>query len=611
MNTHGNQPVHRVLVIDDNQAIRQDYAKILIKAPIDNSALDDLEASLFGVHKKKLESTTFSLDFASQGAEALGMVEQAVADNQPYSLAFVDCRMPPGLDGIETIQRLWQTDPELQTVLCTAYADYSWQDIRRILGDTDSLLILKKPFDTMEVLQLAHALTRKWDLAREVKSRLHQLAFYDSLTGLPNRALFSDRLSLALESAKRKQCRAALLFIDLDNFKRINDSLGHSVGDELIKVVSERIVACLRASDTVSRWIAARLGGDEFIVVLPELDSERGAALVAQRIADKVGQPLTLDQHQILVTLSIGIAVYPEDGEKGEDLLKNADLAMYFAKRNGHNSFAFYQESMNTRALKRLTLESELQQAIARNEFSLHYQPQLDLRTGKVSGLEALLRWHNSTLGQVSPLEFIDVAEENGLIVEIGTWVLRNACAQAKVWIDHGVVVHRISVNVSVKQFAHPQFIATIKKVLAETEFDSRLLEIEITETLLIDNFVDFAETLQQLKLMGIRVAIDDFGTGYSSLSRLKDFPIDCLKIDRSFISNIESNSSDQSLIKAITAMAACMGLTVIAEGVETPAQVNFLRSASCQEIQGYLYSKPLPCAAVETFLRNPPSWRD
>lgn len=602
---------YRILVIDDNHSIHQDFAKILSPPASDDPALDDMEAALFGSEKPTSAPMTFELDFASQGAEGLTMVEHALAAGRPYALAFVDGRMPPGWDGIETIQRLWQADPELQTVLCTAYADYSWQEIRRILGETDSLLIIKKPFDNMEVLQLAHALTRKWELAREVKGRLHQLAFYDSLTGLPNRALLSDRLAQALENAKRKQCQTALLFIDLDNFKRINDSLGHTLGDELLKIVSERIVACLRASDTVGLWIAARLGGDEFIVVLPELESERGAALVAQRIADKVGQPLTLDQHQFLITLSIGIAIYPEDGESDEDLLKNADLAMYFAKRNDHNSFAFYQQSMNIRALKRLTLESELRQAIGRQEFSLHYQPQLDLRTGEISGLEALLRWRNTILGNVSPLEFIDVAEENGMIVTIGTWVLRTACSQAKDWIDQGLTVPRISVNVSVKQFAHPQFISTIEEVLAETGLESHLLEIEITETLLADNFSEFASILQKVKLMNISVAIDDFGTGYSSLSRIKDFPIDCLKIDRSFVSGIESSPSDQSLVKAMTAMAACMQLTVIAEGVETPEQLEFLRSINCQEIQGYIYSKPLTAVAAEAFLRNPPSWRE
>jgi diguanylate cyclase (GGDEF)-like protein len=602
---------YRILVIDDNHSIHQDFSKILSPPASDNPALDDMEAALFGSEKPTSAPMTFELDFASQGAEGLTMVEHALAAGRPYALTFVDGRMPPGWDGIETIQRLWQADPELQTVLCTAYADYSWQEIRRILGETDSLLIIKKPFDNMEVLQLAHALTRKWELAREVKGRLHQLAFYDSLTGLPNKALLSDRLALALENAKRKQCQTALLFIDLDNFKRINDSLGHTLGDELLKIVSERIVACLRASDTVGLWIAARLGGDEFIVVLPELESERGAALVAQRIADKVGQPLTLDQHQFLITLSIGIAIYPEDGESDEDLLKNADLAMYFAKRNDHNSFAFYQQSMNIRALKRLTLESELRQAIGRQEFSLHYQPQLDLRTGEISGLEALLRWRNTILGNVSPLEFIDVAEENGMIVTIGTWVLRTACTQAKAWIDQGLTVPRISVNVSVKQFAHPQFISTIEEVLAETGLESHLLEIEITETLLADNFSEFASILQKVKLMNISVAIDDFGTGYSSLSRIKDFPIDCLKIDRSFVSGIESSPSDQSLVKAMTAMAACMQLTVIAEGVETPEQLEFLRSINCQEMQGYIYSKPLTAVAAEAFLRNPPLWQE
>ncbi|PIE73733.1 MAG: GGDEF domain-containing response regulator [Deltaproteobacteria bacterium] len=607
MNDLEKKPLYRILSIDDNKAIHQDFAKILIKTPDTDADLDDLEASLFGATAPKTESLHLTLDCATQGAEGLTMVEQALEKDRPYALAFVDSRMPPGMDGIETIRELWKRDPELQIVLCTAYSDYSWQEIRNILGETDNLLILKKPFDTMEVLQMTHALTRKWDLAREVKSRLHQLTFYDTLTSLPNRAILAERLSMALEHAKQEQSLATMLFLDMDNFKLINDSLGHSFGDKLLKIIAERIVDCLRASDIPGRWTAARIGGDEFIVILPQIASEHIAAVMAQRIADTIAQPLILEGHEILVTSSIGIAIYPQDGETEEELLKNADLAMYAAKRSGKNTLAYYQETMNIQATKRLTMENLLRSALDRNELSLHYQPQMNLHTGKVSGLEALLRWRNPILGQVPPLEFIEVAEEIGLIIDIGTWVMRTACAQVKTWIDQGLSVPRIAVNVSIKQFSHPDFVATIKNILAETGLDPQLLEVEITETLFGENVTHLEQIMHELREMRISIAIDDFGTGYAGISRLMKAKVDCLKIDKSFVNKIESNTDAQNLIKGILALAQCINLNVIAEGIETSTQMEFLRSYKCQQIQGYLYSKPLTADATEAFLRNPP----
>ncbi len=601
------KPFCRILVIDDNQAIHQDFAKILMKACREDTSLDDLEEALFGEARTREEPPGFRLDFATQGAEGLTMVEQALAEGQPYTLAFVDSRMPPGMDGIETVQGLWQRDQELQIVLCTAYTDYSWQEIRSTLGETDNLLILKKPFDNMEVLQMAHSLTRKWELTREVKGRLHQLAFYDTLTSLPNRAMLSERIPMALEHARANKSLAALLFIDMDNFKLINDSLGHSLGDKLLKAIAERIVSCLRVQDIVGRWTAARLGGDEFIIVLPEISSEHAATVAARRIADTVARPLTLDGRQVLVTLSIGIAIYPQDGKTGEELLKNADLAMYAAKRNGQNNIAYYQESMNMRAVRRLAIESSLRQALARNEFSLHYQPQMALRTGKVSGLEVLLRWHSKALGQVPPQDFITVAEEIGLIVEIGAWVLHTACAQARAWREQGLPVPRIAVNVSINQFRHPGFLATVKEVLADTGLDPQVLEVEITETLFGENVIDLEQIVAQLREMQISIAIDDFGTGYAGLSRFRKIQVDYLKIDRSFVREIESSTSAQDLIRGIVALAECLNLSVISEGIETPAQLKFLRLVNCQHIQGHLYSKPLNTEAAEAFLRNPP----
>ncbi len=601
------EKLYRIITIDDSDAILQDFAKILLKAADNNNELDDLEATLLGVEKSTDNSLVFTLDCATQGMEGIIMVEKALAEKRPYALAFVDGRMPPGIDGIETIQELWKRDPALQIVLCTAYTDYSWQEIRNILGETDNLLILKKPFDNIEVLQMAHALTRKWELAREVEGRLHELAFYDTLTGLPNRTMLLDRLSMVLEHARKNHSLMALLFIDMDNFKLVNDSLGHGSGDKLLRVVADRIVYCLRSSDIVGRWIAARLGGDEFIVILPEVTSEEGVATVVQRIVDKVSQPLILDGNSILATPSIGIAIYPQDGETEDELLKNADLAMYEAKRSSKSS-AYYQKSMNIRAVKRLNLESLLRQALARNEFSLYYQPQMNLHLGKFSGLEVLLRWYNSTLGQVSPQEFIEVAEETGLIVDIGTWVLYTACAQARTWKDQGLILPRIAVNVSVKQLSQSNFIGVIKNVLTDTGLDPKVLEIEITETLFGENFIDFEKTIQQLNEMDIGVAVDDFGTGYAGVNRFRKISVDHLKIDKSFISEIESSASAQNLIRGIVALADCLNLNVISEGIETQAQLDFLRSINCQQIQGYFYSKPLTVDEAGAFLRNPPA---
>ncbi len=599
--------LYRILIIDDNQAIHQDFAKILVRTQSENTELDDLEESLFGVTKSSRYSFDFTLDFATQGAEGLAMLEQALLEGKPYALAFVDGRMPPGMDGIETIHALWERDPELQVVLCTAYTDYSWQEIRNILGETDNLLILKKPFDNMEVLQMAHALTRKWALSREVRGRLHHLAFYDMLTSLPNRTMLMERLPIILKHAKQNDIQAALLFIDMDNFKLINDSLGHNIGDKLLKAIARRIVFCLRASDVVGRWTAARIGGDEFIVILPQVASEHAATHVAQRIADRVSRPLILDGHRILVTLSIGVSFYPQDGKTGEELLKNADLAMFAAKRTSKNSIVYYQKSMNQRVVKRLALENALRQALGRNEFSLHYQPQMDLRTGKVSGMEALLRWHNHVLGQISPLEFIKVAEELDLIVEIGTWVLRTACVQFRIWQEQGLFIPRISVNVSLKQFIHSDFVGTVKNVLKYSGLQPEFLELEITETFFEGNVSHLEHIVQELRAMQISIAIDDFGTGYAGVSRFKQIQVDRLKIDRSFVKEIENSTSAQDLIKGIVAMAKCLKLDVVSEGIETLAQMEFLRSVKCEQMQGYLYSKPLSVDDAEIFLRNPP----
>lgn len=608
---------HRVLIIDDNPAIHEDFRKILGRGHDKADALQDMEHMLFGGNVASAATRTFELDSAFLGKEGLECVKAATAQGRPYALAFVDGRMPPGWDGVETIKRLWEECPDLQVVLCTAYADYSWSEIMGLLGQTDNLLILKKPFDIVEVLQIAHALTRKYELNREVQGRLYELAYYDNLCGLPNRVLFKDRLEHAISLSRRQHRRFALLLIDLDNFKRINDTLGHSFGDELLRITSGRLNDCLRDGDSIALPLQqtaeslARLGGDEFAVLIPDMARNEDAGKIARRIIAELSHPVDLEGHRIIMTPSIGIALFPCDGDTSDMLLKNADLAVHFSKGMGPGLFSYYQESMNTVALKRLTLENQLAHAIERNELCIQYQPQFNLATGQLSGLEALLRWHNLLLGPVSPLEFIPLAEEDGLIVGIGEWVLRTVCGQAASWVQQGLWLPRIGINVSVKQVMKPDFVALVLQVLADTGLAPDRLELEVTESLLALDILQIHEALHALREVGISIAIDDFGTGYSSLSRLKSMPIDSLKVDREFVCGIADSADDRSIVTAIISMAEAMSLRVVAEGVESASQADFLRELGCQEVQGFFFGRPMATDEVESLLPRTVAGRD
>ena len=599
----------RILVIDDNPAIHEDFRKILTKKTSNKIDLSKMEADIFGFKKETACSQYFELDCALQGEEGIEMVVQAKEEGLPYAMTFVDGRMPPGWDGIETINRIWEVSPDIQAVLCTAYADYSWQEINRILGGNDNFLILKKPFDNIEVLQLAHTLTRKWELNREIEGRLNRLAFYDSLTGLPNRTLFKDRLACSIEQARRYKHMMAVIFIDMDNFKRINDTLGHSIGDELLHTTADRLTKCLRSSDTVARSdsmnVAARLGGDEFTVILPKVDEREGVATVVKRIEQNLSMPMDLGGHQVTVTPSIGIAIFPEDGDSVDDLVKKADLAMYFAKRIGPNTHKYYHASMDASGLKRLTIETHLRKAIEMSELSLYYQPQFELFSGSLSGMEALLRWKNWELGNIPPMEFIPIAEQTELMAPIGEWVLRTACKQASLWIKAGLPLKRMAVNLSMRQLMQPDIIEIVRKALDDTGLEPHYLELEVTESLLEDDSAYLIATLEKFKNMNIRIAVDDFGNGYSNMYRLKNMPFDCIKIDRSFISDIDAASMNKSIIEAIISMAKAMEVRVIAEGVETIGQADFLKKQECQEVQGFLFGRPLPTYRAETLLQR------
>ncbi len=425
---------------------------------------------------------------------------------------------------------------------------------------------------------------------KQVEERIQHMAHYDALTDLPNRALLYDRVRQGIAQAQRSGRPTAVLFIDLDRFKNVNDSLGHPAGDRLLRVVAERLVACTRGTDTVSR-----LGGDEFVVVLTDLAQLADCGIVAQKILASLSQPAEIDGHELHVTPSIGICAYPEDGSDVETLMRNADAAMYHAKEMGRNNYQFFTREMNAAAYQRLALERDLRHALEREEFVLHYQPQLDLQTGEIVAVEALIRWRHPQRGLVAPGEFIRAAEENGLINPIGEWVLRAACTQAHDWQRRGHPRLQVAVNFSPQQFRREGLANSVARVLEHTHLPAESLELEITESLIIQHADETVDKVSTLSDLGVHLSIDDFGTGYSSLSYLKRFPIDKLKIDQSFVRDITIDADDAAIVTAIVAMAHSLGLLVVAEGVETAEQLAFLKRLGCDRAQGYYFSRPLP----------------
>ncbi len=449
---------------------------------------------------------------------------------------------------------------------------------------------------------------------KNAEEKIRLLAYYDVLTGLPNRRSFLDQLGLAIERAQRRDEPLALLFLDLDRFKRINDSLGHSAGDELLKEVAARLVKVVRSTDCVGRPFAfeghrddlvSRFGGDEFVVLLSELNRVTDAASVARRLSEELAKPYELNGQSLLMTASLGIAVSPNDGITAESLIRNADTAMYCAKDSGGNNFQFYSESMNSSALEQLRLESQLGEALNRNEFVLFYQPQIDISDGSIVGAEALLRWRNHHDELIPPGNFIPLAEETGLIVPIGEWVLHNACQQAARWHDQGFPGLRMAVNLSSRQFTKGELAKVVASALTESHLAPGLLDLELTESVLMEDRDEPIRCLKSLKSLGLRLSIDDFGTGYSSLSYLTRFPLSSLKIDRSFLSEVPTNAQHVGVTKAIIAMAKSLKLTVTAEGVETEEALEFLRQHGCDEAQGFLFSRPVPADEFSELLEK------
>jgi diguanylate cyclase (GGDEF)-like protein len=602
----------RVLIADDEPSILESYREILKGSPPSSGSdrLSDLRTRLFGGARKVAPGLQqeFDLLFCTGAEEAVQAVRNALARGNPFDLVFLDMRMPPGPNGVWAAEQIRALDGNVDIVVATAYSDINPEEIAQRVPPTGSLFYLQKPFHVHEVRQLASALGRR----RQAEERIRQLAYFDQTTGLPNRALFREQLRRALEQAQRTSQPLAVLFMDLDNFKRVNDTLGHSTGDLLLSEVSKRLLLNLRTRDVIAQGllsagseVLARLGGDEFTVLLSSLRHGQDASTVAQRLLQALSRPIRFGEHEVTISASIGIAVFPDDGADADALLKAADMAMYFAKREGRNGYQFYTEAMNESALKRMAMENHLRRALERGELAVHYQPQIDIPTREVVGVEALVRWNSAELGQISPAEFIPLAEENGLILSIGDWVLRTACAQCKAWRGNGIRLGRVAVNVSVRQFAQDGFADRVAEILSETGLEAGALELEITESVLMKDGEAALTTLRELKALGVKLAIDDFGTGYSSLSYLKQFPIDHLKIDRTFVCAINTDPDDQAIATAVIAMGQSMRLRVTAEGVETEGQLNFLNERHCSEAQGFLVSRPLPAAEAEKYLRS------
>lgn len=562
-----------------------------------------------------LEAEGLAVHTASDGEVALTQYFTIQPD-----IVLLDVQMPI-LSGFEVCKQIRNTShgKDIPVLMVTGADDYNSIENAFAAGATD---FLPKPIKWPMIRHRIKYMLRSRDAVaslKETEERLRYLAYYDPLTGLPNRQHFKEQLEIFINLAKRSKTHVAILFLDLDRFKRINDTLGHSYGDKLLQHVSKKLLTNLRQSDLVLRANGkqqvpevARLGGDEFTVLLSNVQNADSVALVAQRLVEQLSEPITLEQYEVVVTPSIGISVYPNDGETVELLLKNADAAMYYAKESGRGCFKFYSESLNSRALDRLKLEESMRDALKNEDFEMYYQPQVNPFDKSIGNVEALIRWRHPKLGMISPREFIPIAEDSGLIVDIGHWVLKTACKQAKKWLDTLKTPIRVSVNISGRQFKSLSFNDEVAQVLLDTQLPPELLELELTESVVMSDVQENILRLLGLKEMGVSLSVDDFGTGYSSLSYLKRFPIDTLKIDRSFIIDVATNENDEAIVAAIIALATSLKLDIVIEGVETEFQLETLTKLCAQSqspiiilIQGYYFHRPMPASECDALFSS------
>jgi diguanylate cyclase (GGDEF)-like protein len=611
----------RILVIDDNPDIHGDFRKVIGGGFDESDTLAAAELALLGESSPSGMNHGFEIDSAYQGQEGVTRVQQALDEGRPYALAFVDMRMPPGWDGLQTIEHLWAVDPDVQVVICSAHSDYNWTDVVARLNNSDKLLVVKKPFEAIEIMQSANALTRKWQNERIVRNQvetleqvvtartqgletankqLRHLATHDALTGLPNRVLMDDRIGQCIALADRQSQTFAVIVLDLDRFKVVNDSFGHRVGDELLREVAQRLKSVVREIDTV-----ARLGGDEFVLIVTQSPTRDAVEAVASRIIAVMQAPVRIAGAEIHTSPSIGIAFYPQDASSTETLVAHADAAMYYAKQQGRNNFQFFVPRMNTATQEKVKLESDMHVALEQKQFELYYQPKVNTATGVMHGAEALLRWTHPVHGPISPSTFIPIAEECGLIGPLGAWVVREACRQARAWQLEGLPPLRVAVNLSASQFRQSDVASMVRDALDSAGLEGRFLEVELTESVVMSDPEESIAILERLSAMGVLVSIDDFGTGYSSMSYLRRFPIDKIKIDRGFISEAMTRPDDASIVRAIVSLAHNLRLKVVAEGVESTEQLDFLKSLGCDQYQGYHYSPALPPSDFQALVRS------
>jgi diguanylate cyclase (GGDEF)-like protein len=629
----------RVLVVDDNAAIHDDFRKILARRPSAADPLLSLADALFGDAAPAAPATdaaplpgspaAFEVDAALQGEAAVALATAARAAGRPYAVAFVDMRMPPGWDGLRTIRELWRVDPDLNVVVCTAFSDSSWDEIEAVGGRGDQLLVLKKPFEPIEVRRLATTLTAKWALARQAALKMSELAelvdrrtvelnhaaTHDRLTGLPNRILFHERLTQALAVSRRRpdDYRVAVLFLDCDRFKVVNDSLGHGAGDQLLRAIGDRLAAAVRETDTVSSFdlassTTARLGGDEFCIMLCGLDRDDRAATVATRVLAALERPFDLGGRAVHTTASIGIALSSSGYARAEDMVRDADTAMYRAKAEGAGRFVLFDQAMHEQAVRRLTVESDLRRAVTDGQLRMYLQPIVSMATGRMTGAEALVRWQHPERGLVPPGEFIGIAEESGLIDLVGHWMLEQCCTRLAAWQARsaaaGVALGlTVTVNASRRELAQSDFPDRVAEVVRRAGVRPGNLALEVTETALVRDPAAMAGVLDRIRAGGTGVYLDDFGTGYSSLSALHAFTLDGLKVDRSFVQAATTRPRHAAVLRAVADLARGLSMELVAEGIEDAAQLALLRDIGCTKGQGYLFARPMPADAFEQML--------
>lgn len=550
-------------------------------------------------HLSSLLASAETISFEITAITSLKDLDPLLA-TQHFEIILLDLNLPD-TQGLEAVVHTHIAAPELPIIVLSDHEEES-QALTVVQAGAQDYLV-KKNLDARNLIRsIRYAMERNrlTVTLNEVNKQQQHLATHDLLTGLPNRQLLNDRLGQTLLQSQRYKRLFAVLFIDLDGFKTINDSLGHDYGDELLQMVSERLKNCIRTADTLGR-----LGGDEFIILLTELHQINALTNIGNNILDVFLKPFVLRGHELYVTTSIGIAIYPHDGADIKTLLKNADAAMYVAKAHGRNNFAFYTPELQRSSYKQLTLLNNLRHALVKHEFLVYFQPQLDVSTNQIRGMETLLRWHHPKLGFIQPQDFIHVAEEAGVIVSIGEWILSAAFKQYLAWKAEGCAPPFIAVNVSLRQFEQPGFIEMVKKIATELEFNLKHLDLEVTESIIMRNPTAVILQLQELKKLGVHISIDDFGTGHSSLSYLKDLPIDSLKIDKSFVTGLSQDGNNSKIIQAVILLAHGLGLKVLAEGVETEEEKDLLLSHGCTQMQGYLFCKPLSTQDAMKFLKK------